>query len=605
MAPRPTLSTSAGLGVGASAGLLSGLSLGRPVLMLVAGVVLAIAGRLGRGRPVALMAGACAGLSVLFVLAPAARLGSRLAIALACGAAAGLAVAGLARVVPVARSRGLIALAIVVAAMAPAPLLARDVSVRRELDRRPPAAVDRAEAYLRDEVRDARLPGLVFAVAHRGRPVRIASIGHADTALAPTSGDTPFLIGSMTKSFTALAVLQLAEQGRLALDDPIADHLPWLTFAGPGPGPTIRAVLHHASGIPAGAGWKLFAGADDPATGLADALADAPRLDPGTIEYSNANYVLLGQVIEAVTGTTYEAHLHRAVIEPLGLTRTTASLDVHDRARGYRMWFGVPVASDVRTPRFATPAGFVTSTAGDLLTYLDAMTSDDSPISASIRADTLDATVDAPTGAGGEPYPGQRYAMGWVRGTIAGREVTWHSGGLADFNSVMVSTDDREWSFVVLINTASQVRSLMPDITYNVLATLTGDAPRRPGAGRSLADTYLVLDLLAVALLTLGAHVAASTLRGLRAGNLGPSRRSFARSTLLMVALACAIPVAASRLSPFPVDATSPSDLWALERLLLDFVPDVAVLVACLVAVPVVLGAVRVTCLAARWRDPG
>ncbi|MFF3724071.1 serine hydrolase domain-containing protein [Streptomyces erythrochromogenes] len=200
-------------------------------------------------------------------------------------------------------------------------------------------------------VRQAGVPGLYaevrasgggHAVGDAGRTWRGAA-GVADLGTGrPVRPDMRHRVGSITKTFTAVAVLQQAERGRIRLDDPIGDHLPALVPGERGRKITVRMLLNHTSGIPdyipyafpSLQGFPLPASAkslDDnrfrrfrPAELIALGLAAPPAGEPGaaTGVYSNTNYLLLGQLLERTTGTTAEEYITRHVIERAGLRNT-------------------------------------------------------------------------------------------------------------------------------------------------------------------------------------------------------------------------------------------------------------------------------------------
>lgn len=594
------------VGLGTSMGVLAGLSFTRPLpLALASALVGAIALR-GHHRFATLNAGAACGVCVVLSLDPAVPLPARLGLSVAYGtAAAGIMLAvwwyGGRRTVAGA------AAAVIAAGLVVAPV----VALRRDLHpiivaERDPAvlAVDAAQEYLAGEVRDGRLPGLVFGVAEHGQVIRYAAFGTTRPGGEPIRHTTRFRIGSMSKSFTALAVLRLANEGLIDLDKPVADYLDWFDVQyPPGRGPiTVAELLHHDSGIANSAGWEFLAGSGpDPLEDLKKGLADNPLLPADEVEYANANYILAAQIIEAVTGQTYADYLTEQVLTPLGLTATTPTRPTgSDLAEGYRMWFGTPVRSTAPFLDFAVPAGFITSNAVDLLSYLDDVVRSDNPIvTSTIRRTLLDGTVSAPQSGVGEPFAGQRYAKGWVRGPIAGSEVIWHSGGLADFNSVMVSHPQGDWAFVILINTASQISSLMPAITENVTAILTGSKPPRASAATTLTNTYLVVDLaLVAATLALAWGATMLTTPGRRRRRL---RVPFAVGVINIAVLA-ALAVLLPTVTGFPARPLSPADQASLARVLTTYVPDVGWSLLIIATTSAILAVVSILALLGRRR---
>ena len=178
------------------------------------------------------------------------------------------------------------------------------------------------------------MPSVVAAVGRRGETLWEEAVGLADVeAGREATLDTQYRVGSITKTFTAVAIIQLRDAGLLVLDDCVGDHIPEAGH----PGPTIRRMLSHSSGLqrePAGELWETM---ETPTTEeLLTALGKAELiLDPGRWwHYSNLAFCLLGEVIARRSGMLYRAYVQERILDPLGLTSTT--WDTRDpRAQGY------------------------------------------------------------------------------------------------------------------------------------------------------------------------------------------------------------------------------------------------------------------------------
>ena len=192
-----------------------------------------------------------------------------------------------------------------------------------------------------------RFPGAVMGVLIDGQPVlvRTAGVRHVASG-APVTPRTVFRIASMTKSFTALAILELRDQGRLSLDDDVARYVPELATLGypsaDAPVLTIRHLLTHAEGFPEDNPWgdRQLAQPDSVVTRwLREGIpfSTVPGLH---YEYSNYGFAILGRIVQQVSGLPYAEYLQRAILAPLGMTSTTLAADaVPDsvRAHGYRL----------------------------------------------------------------------------------------------------------------------------------------------------------------------------------------------------------------------------------------------------------------------------
>ena len=228
-------------------------------------------------------------------------------------------------------------------------------------------------------------PGAVMAVeTPAGR--WIATIGTQDmgtdgmTGTIPMTADLHQRIGSVTKTFTITALLQLVDQGLLSLDDPISDYVPGT----PNPDATLGQLATMRSGIPSYTFNEEFQHIlfTDPShvwtpQQLVDLVSgQEPDFAPGTqTSYSNTNTVLLGMVIEKVTGQTLDQVITTGIIEPLGLTGTEFPTDAtfaEPHAHGYTVQGqddGVPADATDWNPSWGWAAGAMTSTLDDLLVY--------------------------------------------------------------------------------------------------------------------------------------------------------------------------------------------------------------------------------------------
>ena len=185
------------------------------------------------------------------------------------------------------------------------------------------------------------LPGIAVGVVADQELVWAAGFGFADTAAkVPMTPQTKFRMASHSKLFTATAVMQLREQGKLRLDDPVSKYLPWFQVkpAEPDDPPiTIEELLTHSSGLPreAGSHWTTF---EFPTTEQLRGLM-AERQAPFSPEvrwkYSNLAYSIAGMVIEAVSGQRWADYVQQHIYEPLGMTSSSVDADVPGLAVGY------------------------------------------------------------------------------------------------------------------------------------------------------------------------------------------------------------------------------------------------------------------------------
>jgi CubicO group peptidase (beta-lactamase class C family) len=335
-------------------------------------------------------------------------------------------------------------------------------------------AARRIEAAIAQVVARPETAGLSVAVARGDRIIFERGAGFADIdSKRPADAATEFRIGSVTKQFTAAAIMKLVEQGKLALDDPLAKYVS--DFDTGGRTVTIRQMLNHASGIPNYTNPDFIKIAGKPDLTREDVLklvSGKPfDFEPGTgWRYSNTNYFLLGLIVEKLSGQSYAAFLQREFFDPLGLKRTRYDdgTPVSDSAQGYAY-----NPADGRL-RKADPlnmvgpfaAGALASTAGDLLRWQIALTNGRAVNAASFQQ-MMGSTVKTGQGDAG-------YGFGLVVDRVGGLRRVWHNGGINGFNSVLTWWPDLGLRTAVISNSeglpSDQVEQL-------IVAALTSDAP--------------------------------------------------------------------------------------------------------------------------------
>lgn len=365
----------------------------------------------------------------------------------------------------------------------------------------PADAYQELDAFIQRQMDRLRLPGVALAVVEGDRIVHMRGFGRARLDGRAPSPQTPFFIGSLTKSFTALAVMQLVEAGRVELDAPVQRYLPWFRVADTAASArmTVRHLLNQTSGLPLSAGELILADGDESrgaAERQARALATlAPDRPPGAAyEYSNVNYQLLGLIIEAASGESYEAYIQSHILTPLGMNHTYPSpLQARDDelATGHQYWFGFPFpAPHMPWPRGALAAGLLIASAEDLAHYAIAMLNGGSYQAARLLSaggiETLQhgAVATGLTGLGPIARvfakgvrPGQ-YGMGWMIDDLGGRRVVWHGGTLPHFGAFIALLPERKQGIILLFNACHHwMNPVQATFGMNAAAVLAGEAP--------------------------------------------------------------------------------------------------------------------------------
>ena len=352
------------------------------------------------------------------------------------------------------------------------------------------APFEAIDAYVAQQMRRLRLPGVALAVVDEGRIVHQRGFGQTRPQGAPPTPQTPFYIGSLTKSFTALAVMQLVEAGRIELDAPVRCYLPWFRVADAQASAaiTVRHLLNQTSGLPTSAGEIPLADFDA-SPGAAErqmralAALELARAPGAAFEYSNANYNLLGLIIEAVAGQPYAGYVERHILAPLGMSRATtdpAAAERNGLAVGYRYWFAVPVAAPaIPVAAGSLAGGMLIASADDMARYLIAMLNDggdsDAPLLSPAGMAELHRGAAEVTAYG---LKLGRYAMGWYDTEIGGTRLLWHSGILPHFFAYMALLPQRKRGVVLLCNADSHWMSpVLMELGTGVTALLAGETP--------------------------------------------------------------------------------------------------------------------------------
>jgi CubicO group peptidase (beta-lactamase class C family) len=363
--------------------------------------------------------------------------------------------------------------------------------------------------YITFQMQSDHIPGLALGIVQGSSLLHLHGFGSADSVGKAVTPYTPFIMGSISKSFTALATLQLVEQGRLALDTPVQHYLSWFNV-GHSPDSskiTIRNLLNQVSGIPTYAGGKSLAGdGRETLEQRVRELSVVPLTTPvgKTFQYSEDNYIVLGFIIQVVSGQTYEQYIQDHIFSPLNMKHSFVSqLDAQHEsmATGYSWWFGTPLPAHTPYPKDALPASFVISSVEDMTHYLIAQLNNGSYANTSILSPNGIEELHKPVAPIGT---GDSYAMGWVVGSRHGQEVIWHGGDVANFHGDMIILPEKHLGIILLDNANNALIQLQElgkigRIAAGVTSLLLGLQPSDDVL--SVHTFYWIFDAIALILL--------------------------------------------------------------------------------------------------------
>ena len=297
-------------------------------------------------------------------------------------------------------------------------------------------ALARLDEYVSRHMRETGAPGMTLALADRSGAVRVSAYGFADTkAGAPVRPETLFEIGSISKSFAAVVLLQMADEGRVDLHRPVVEYLPWLKLKENHGAVTAHHLLSHASGLP---GAAL----------LPESLAEGLEtfFKPGEkFVYSNVGYLVLGLLIEALDRRPFADALDARVLKPLGMTSSSPVISHTLRPRmavGYSPEFEdrpFPVRGRLAEASWIevdTAAGSVASTAVDMVAYMRMLLNRGSAGARRLVSEKGFELLTKPVVKA--PFRGEEasYTYGfWVSRDQADATRLRHTGGMVAFSS--------------------------------------------------------------------------------------------------------------------------------------------------------------------------
>ena len=362
--------------------------------------------------------------------------------------------------------------------------------------------------FISNQMERHRLPGLAVAITRGEEIVFVRGYGEARDG-EPINGQTQFRIASLSKSFTALAVLQLVEAGKMELDAPVTRYLPEFVLSSSSVSEriTVRQLLNHTSGL---ADTGFVSGLGGQQQTLADRVAslrDARFVDPpGTaFHYFDPNYQVLARLVEVVSGQPFDAYLRQHVFRPLDMrdsvSAPTSMLPPQSNqlAQGHVIGYAVPVALP-ELVGFLGGSGGVISTASDMAHYLVALRNQRRYLGGSVlSANGVSQMQTPPAGVA------SNYAMGWTVSNANGIQTIEHNGVLSTFYADAVLLPQSGYGFVLLYNEYSLAASTLafPEVKNGMVALLMGRTPVNgkvtlPWLGRGLAAVSAAIVGLAI-----------------------------------------------------------------------------------------------------------
>ncbi len=249
------------------------------------------------------------------------------------------------------------------------------------------------DEIVKEEMERLYLKGVAIGIVSNDEIIYSKGYGVSDTNSTQVTPDTKFIIGSLSKSFTAMAIMQLKEKGLLDLSDPVKKYLPWLQLKSESDSDDIKIthLLTHFSGLTTYDGHRIFNGEVKDREAFFREIKPVRRAGSFS-EYSNLNFVLLGYIIEAVSGKNYDEYIKENIFIPLGMKDSYANIDQalsNGLTYGFQPVFGRLMNLKQNYYQYNVPTGYIVSSANDMAKYLTANMNND--VSANNRVISLDS----------------------------------------------------------------------------------------------------------------------------------------------------------------------------------------------------------------------
>ena len=366
---------------------------------------------------------------------------------------------------------------------------------------------EHVDHYLATQLKDSAIAGAAVALTHGDQVLLVRGYGHDSTGAAVTANSL-FRVASLSKSFTALAVMQLVEAGRVNLDDRVQQHLPEFRMADPRAARiTVRQLLNQTSGLSDTVVPDLSRRAPtDPKDATTSLRTAHLASDPGTQwAYSNANYEVAARLVEVLSEQDFNQYMTRHVFAPAHMSSTTSTVTDNQPVPGLVGGHLVAYGHAFPTPAFGTYTagdGGIVSSATDMAQWLvvnsnDGQTTDGTRLVSSRGIQLLHSPS----------APGSRYALGWAtRGPANAPTRIDHSGSLLTFTAQQAVWPGTGYGVVLLFNSGSPMAFDTTALSYGVFDIIEGKTPpaKAPHLTRTVDAVLAATTVLALLLGGLG-----------------------------------------------------------------------------------------------------
>lgn len=340
--------------------------------------------------------------------------------------------------------------------------------------------------YIEKFIKEQNIPGASVAIVHKKDVFFTKTIGITGESEKKVTSKTPFAIGSISKSLTDLAIVKLIEDKKLKLEDPVQRYLSWFKLKDSQISSTItiQHLLTHTSGISTYEGLAISDKQSKNSTELKENVMKLSNVKltapPGEkYQYSNANYIILGALIEEVTNETYSSYMEKYIFQPLNMNGAAASKEIayeKNYLTGYQSWFGIPRKSVVSYDNAGAPYGYITANLEDMIQYIMFL---NRPEDAQfLKQENMDLFLSPLYKINSE----KSYGFGLRTTNINENEtIIWHSGSTPDARAEIFILNKSGWGGVILTNKNHVLEEPALSVLKNgIISILNGEVPVDP-----------------------------------------------------------------------------------------------------------------------------
>lgn len=365
-----------------------------------------------------------------------------------------------------------------------------------------PISNDDLNAYIQNEFDKTNIPAMSVEIVDADSVLFSEQYGDGATA------DTPFILGSISKSFTAVAISQLVEQGKIDVTEPFCTYLP---DADQNSKTTVKQLLNHTSGIHTNMTLEDYSSSD--------------TVEP--YEYANVNYNLLGLIIEQVSGMSYGDYIETYIFAPLGMTHSYTSIEdakADGLISGYRNYCGFMIADEFAYPENMTSgwmtvsAAYLISTTNDMGKYLQFYLGGNSDVLSDEGINTMFTDTTEVI---------ENYEYGYAWGISKAPELTMyvHGGNVENYTTYMVLLPDQGKAVIVLTNACDffSANDMVVQLAENIACKLSGVETVDIDSGAYMT-THIVLDVIMLVIIAIAVLSLVFLKRSIRNQKMSPVR---------------------------------------------------------------------------------